>query len=98
AGGMVGRKGMMNMPGTNVRFSASPRATPGGGNIVVFVQMYGGNDGLNTVYPLTGTQRTNYEEFRPTLKLPVLSAELQPWIDKKIGGSAVLDIGANVDG
>ena len=97
AGSLFGGGGLLKLPGTNVQYSASPRAVQGG-NIVVFVQMSGGNDGLNMVYPLNGTQRTNYEGFRPTLALPVTSDAFQPWVDKGIGGNTALDIGANVDG
>lgn len=80
------------LPGTNVSYAAGP-----GDAIVVFVQLYGGNDGLNMVYPVTGTQRTNYETFRPTLKLPKTNAEVAPWVTEGIG-STVLSIGANDDG
>src|SRR5882724_4565340 len=58
------------LPGTGVSYASGPSDA-----IVVFVQLYGGNDGINTVYPVSGTQRTKYEEFRPTLKLPKTNGE-----------------------
>jgi uncharacterized protein (DUF1501 family) len=78
------------IPGTNVSYAAGPA-----GAIVVFVQLNGGNDGLGTVYPLTGNQRDLYEEYRPTLKLPATASGLAPWQDLGIGGTAILDIGEN---
>jgi uncharacterized protein (DUF1501 family) len=39
--------------------------------ILVIVQWEGGNDGLNTVIPLNGTQRSAYEALRPDLGIPV---------------------------
>jgi uncharacterized protein (DUF1501 family) len=84
---------LRRLPGTNVAWAAGP-----GDAIVVFVQLYGGNDGLNTVYPVTGFQRTKYEEFRPTLKLPEIDAEMAPWVTEGFGSSSVLSIGANVNG
>ena len=99
AGGIFGMGGGLHkLPGTHVSYSAGGRAASVGNNIVVFVQMTGGNDGLNTVYPLNGNQRTNYEAFRPTLALPNLAANFQPWVTRGIGGSTALDLGANVDG
>ncbi|HLX60700.1 MAG TPA: DUF1501 domain-containing protein [Planctomycetota bacterium] len=98
AGGVMGRGGgIFKLRGTHVSFSAAPRGMPGG-NIVVFVQLSGGNDGINMVYPLNGKQRSNYEMARPTLALPIDTTTMQPWVDAKIGGTAVLDIGQNVDG
>lgn len=97
AGGIMGRGALHSLPGTNVSYSAGSRGATGG-NIVVFVQMSGGNDGINTVYPLNGKQRTSYEGFRPTLALPNQQAQFQPWIDKKIGSDTALDLGVNVDG
>jgi uncharacterized protein (DUF1501 family) len=79
--------------GTNVAYAAGP-----GDAIVVFVQLFGGNDGLNTVYPLTGSQRSLYEEFRPTLKLPKTSGELTPWASEGFDVSSILSVGANDDG
>jgi uncharacterized protein (DUF1501 family) len=81
------------IPGTNVSYAAGP-----GNAIVVFVQLNGGNDGLNTVYPLTGSQRALYEEYRPTLQLPDTTAGLAPWQNLGLGMSAVLDLGVNDDG
>jgi uncharacterized protein (DUF1501 family) len=38
--------------------------------IFVLVQLEGGNDGLNTVVPIDGAQRTLYQTKRPTLGIP----------------------------
>src|SRR4051794_21038566 len=81
------------LSGTNVSYATGPSDA-----IVVFVQLYGGNDGLNTVYPVSGAQRTRYETFRPTLKLPKTNAEMAPWVTEGFGSSSVLSIGANADG
>jgi uncharacterized protein (DUF1501 family) len=81
------------LSGTNVSYASGP-----GDAIVVFVQLYGGNDGINMVYPVTGAQRTSYETFRPTLKLPKTNAEMAPWVTEGFGSSSVLSIGANDDG
>jgi uncharacterized protein (DUF1501 family) len=97
AGGFFGRGGLTKLPGTNVTYSVAPRGTTTS-NIVVFVQMFGGNDGINMVYPLDGKQRTNYEQFRPTLALPNSAADLTPWSAANLGGTAILDVGANLDG
>ena len=38
--------------------------------LFVLVQLEGGNDGLNTVVPLDGPQRTLYDTARPSLRVP----------------------------
>ena len=38
---------------------------------LVCVFLYGGNDGFNTVVPISGTARTGYNIVRPTLSLPI---------------------------
>ena len=81
------------LPGTGVSYASGP-----GNAIVVFVQLYGGNDGINTVYPVSGFQRTKYVEFRPTLKLPATNGEMAPWMSEGFGSSTVLSIGANANG
>ncbi len=81
------------LPGTNVSWAAGPSDA-----IVVFVQLYGGNDGINTVYPVSGGQRSIYESARPTLKLPKTNTEMQPWVDAGFGSSSVLSIGSNPNG
>lgn len=81
------------IPGTGVSYAAGP-----GDAIVVFVQLYGGNDGINTVYPISGAQRTQYEAVRPTLQLPKTNPGMQPWIDAGLGPSTVNDIGGNANG
>lgn len=82
------------LPGTRVSYAAGPSDA-----IVVFVRQYGGNDGINTVYPLTGPQRTLYQKYRPTLGLPAgsggpngLTARAQA---AGFGSTTPLDIGAN---
>jgi uncharacterized protein (DUF1501 family) len=40
---------------------------------LVCVFLYGGNDGFNTVVPITGPARTGYASVRPTLALPAAS-------------------------
>ena len=83
------------VPGTNVAYAAGPSDA-----IVVLVQLDGGNDGLNTVYPLTGTQRTLYDEYRPTLAVPSTNGGITSMFDNN-GFSTegtVYDIGTNADG
>jgi uncharacterized protein (DUF1501 family) len=79
------------LPGTHVSYAAGP-----GNAIVVFVQLFGGNDGINMVYPLTGQQRTRYEQVRPTLQLPTTTAGLGRWTAAGYP-AAINDIGANSD-
>ncbi len=82
------------LPGTGVSYAAGPSDA-----IVVVVQLYGGNDGINTVYPVSGGQRTTYEQYRPTLKLPKTNAEAVARVTAGApGASTVLSIGANVNG
>ena len=81
------------LPGTGVSYAAGP-----GDAIVVFIQLNGGNDGLNTVYPLGGSQRSNYDLYRPTLALPDTQAGLTSWAGEGFSVSDVLDIGVNDDG
>ncbi|MDX2029736.1 MAG: DUF1501 domain-containing protein [Blastocatellia bacterium] len=38
--------------------------------VLVVVNLYGGNDGLNTVVPIGDAQYALYERLRPTLKIP----------------------------
>jgi uncharacterized protein (DUF1501 family) len=81
------------LPGTGVSWAACP-----GDVHLVFVQLYGGNDGLGTVYPIAGAERTKYEEFRPSLKQPKNSGEFDPDFVTTFGSSSVLSIGANSNG
>ncbi|HYB98997.1 MAG TPA: DUF1501 domain-containing protein [Candidatus Limnocylindrales bacterium] len=81
------------LPGTNVSYAAGPADA-----IVVFVQLYGGNDGLNTVYPLNGTQRTLYNQYRPTLRLPDTAGGLAPFVAEGFNASTILDIGQDAAG
>lgn len=91
AAGATVAPAMKWLPGTSVSYAAGPSDA-----IVVFVQCYGGNDGLNTVYPLTGAQRTKYDEYRPTLGLPNTVPGLSPWT---LGGydtsNGVLSVGTD---
>lgn len=88
AGTMLGPHLSM-MPGTNVSYAAGPSDA-----IVVFVQLYGGNDGLNTCYPLNNQQRTDYDAFRPTLGLPATAPGLSSWAGAGFNTSnGILDIG-----
>jgi uncharacterized protein (DUF1501 family) len=81
------------LPGTGVSYAAGPT-----NKSVVFVQLFGGNDGVNTVYPLDGAQRSKYEEVRPTLQLPKNNADMAPYA-AQFGYNSVLDINTNnVDG
>lgn len=86
------------VPGTNVAWAAGPSDA-----IVVVVQLFGGNDGINTVYPLTNlggsdNQRDRYEEYRPTLALPSTNAGLGPWQAAGFPVTSVLDLGSNPNG
>jgi len=82
------------LPGTHVSYAAGPP-----GAVVVFVELYGGNDGINTVYPISGAERTKYEEFRPTLALPNTNADAAARAAAAgFGSPTVLSIGANVNG
>ena len=89
------------LPGTNVAYAAGPADA-----IVVVVQLDGGNDGLNTVYPITDNvdgQRSLYEEYRPTLALPDTNAGVLNFMGVGFNSefpdaTQVLSIGANVDG
>ncbi len=78
------------LPGTNVSYAAGPSDA-----IVVFVQLFGGCDGVNTVYPTNGTQRTLYEQFRPTLQLPNSDTGVAAYYGGQFDTSTVLDIGTN---
>ncbi|MFN2426821.1 MAG: DUF1501 domain-containing protein [Candidatus Binatia bacterium] len=91
AAGATVAPAMKWLPGTGVSYAAGPSDA-----IVVFVQLYGGNDGLNTVYPLTGTQRATYEEFRPTLQLPNTVGGLSGWAAEGFDtGNGVLSVGTD---
>ena len=87
------------LPGTNVAYAAGPADA-----IVVVVQLDGGNDGLNTVYPVSDgptNQRSLYEQYRPTLKLPATDAGIASFMGGGFQNSgnfpdaqALLDFGA----
>ncbi len=80
------------LPNTGVSYAAGP-----GDAIVVFVQLFGGNDGVNTVYPIAGSERARYETARPTLKRPKPGDDLSDY-QARFGYNTVLDIGANSNG
>jgi uncharacterized protein (DUF1501 family) len=84
---------MRLLPNTGVAYAAGPSDA-----IVIFVQLYGGNDGLNTVYPLDGAQRAKYEEYRPTLQLPKTVAALDPWQSEGFSVAAPLSVGTDGSG
>ena len=82
------------LPGTNVSYAAGPSDA-----IVVFVQLYGGNDGINTVYPVSGGQRVLYDEFRPTLGLPSTDGGCAARAAAAgFGSPTVLSLGSNTNG
>lgn len=60
-------------------------ATPGKDNILVMVQLTGGNDGLNTVIPFTDSL---YAKYRPTIKI---GKDQVKKVDDKIGLHPALD-------
>lgn len=90
---------MRVLPGTNVSYAAGPSDA-----IVVVVQLDGGNDGINTVYPVTNngnSQRTTYEQYRPTLQLPDTNGGVlaSPYASVYPDVTQVLDLGVpNADG
>jgi len=86
------------LPGTSVSYASGPSDA-----IVVLVRQYGGNDGVNTVYPISDSggsnQKAKYDEFRPTLGLPSTNAGcLQRVNNGAPGSTTVLSIGPNSDG
>ena len=91
---------MRVLPGTNVSYAAGPSDA-----IVVVVQLDGGNDGINTVYPLNdfggNGQRTTYEDYRSTLQLPDTDGGVlaSPYASVYPDVTQVLDLGVpNADG
>lgn len=90
------------LPGTNVAYAAGPSDA-----IVVVVQLDGGNDALNMVYPVSNgptNQRSLYAQYRPTLKLPSTLGELNSYNGTGFASAfpdatSVLSFGTpNVDG
>src|SRR5206468_2048529 len=92
------------LPGTSVSYASGPSDA-----IVVLVRQYGGNDGINTVYPISdphnpplpgeSNQKKKYDEFRPTLGLPSTNAGCLARVNAGApGSSTVLSIGPNSDG
>jgi uncharacterized protein (DUF1501 family) len=94
AAGAAAVPAMRWLPGTGVSYAAGPSDA-----IVVFVRLYGGNDGLNTLYPVSGAQRATYETFRPTMKLPKTIGGLTPWTTEGFDTTnGVLDVGTDALG
>lgn len=54
--------------GSSAIGSRSARATTAGARVVVIVNLFGGNDGLNTVIPLAQSEYDRYRHLRPTLR------------------------------
>jgi uncharacterized protein (DUF1501 family) len=89
AAGATVAPAMKWIPGTGVAYAGGPSDA-----IVIFVQLFGGNDGLNMVYPCgTGAQRNKYEEYRPTLKLPKHGDSLGLWASAFNTSKGVLSVG-----
>jgi len=82
------------LPGTHVSWAAGPSDA-----VVIFVELYGGNDGINTVYPISGGERAKYEGFRPTLALPKTNVDAAARAAAAgFGSPSVLSIGPNANG
>lgn len=86
------------LQGPGVSWAAGPSDA-----IVVFVQLFGGNDGINTVYPLSGPQRSVYTDVRPTLALPDTVGGLASYPAGNLAStfglpSEILDLGTNLNG
>ncbi|HEY2773887.1 MAG TPA: DUF1501 domain-containing protein [Candidatus Binatia bacterium] len=91
AAGAAAAPAMKWLPGTGVAYASGPSDA-----IVVFLELYGGNDGLNMVYPLDGNQRLKYEEYRPTMRAPKVGDSLSDWTTAGFDTSdGVLAIGAD---
>ncbi len=56
-------------------------AAPGKDNILVMVQLTGGNDGLNTVIPFTDPL---YAQYRPTIKIAKdqVKKDVDDWVSR----------------
>ena len=61
-------------PFANSAFAATPIANSEG--VLVIVMLGGGNDGLNTLAPISGTDRSRYQTLRGNLAIP--AAQLLP--------------------
>ncbi len=48
----------------------NPSGLSNGRDILIYVFLYGGMDGLNLVPPRTGTHAANYQGLRPTIQVP----------------------------
>ena len=56
--------------GSSMLFSGQADAAANAYDTVVHLFLRGGIDGLNLVVPISGTDRTHYEEARPSLQIP----------------------------
>lgn len=57
----------------------------GGGEVLVFVFLRGGMDGLSLVPPISGADRAFYEEARPVLKVPLTGTSAALPLDGRFG-------------
>lgn len=57
--------------------------------ILVLVQLEGGNDGLNTVIPLNGSMRTDYDSLRPVIGIPTSEMAGLTEIGTDVNGTAL---------
>lgn len=60
-------------------------AEPGAGEILVFVFLRGGMDGLSLLPPISGEDRAHYEEARPALKVPLTGTNAALPLDGRFG-------------
>src|SRR5581483_5508538 len=62
----LGLPGWRRVPGSpGVAWASGPSDA-----ILVAIRLYGGNDGLNTVIPVSGPNRALYDSVRPSIGIP----------------------------
>ncbi|WP_223788899.1 DUF1501 domain-containing protein [Marinicella meishanensis] len=66
---------------STVNFARAGGTSPGSQPIIIDLFMRGGMDGLNVIPPISGPNRTFYEQLRPNIQVPLT------------GSNAVLDVG-----